>query len=129
MMNHKTLSTLTLTLAALVAGNVLAADAYAPKTSDQVRAELIEAQRTGNILANGNSGKMLNELYPSRYPAKPMAQSKTREQVLAELIEAQRTGDILADGNSGKMLKDLHPGKYPAAAVTIGNTREQVQPS
>ena len=125
-MNRKTLSVLSLALAALVAGNAFAADASAPKTRDQVRAELLEAQRTGNILAQGNSGKLLNELYPSQYPAKAVTQGKTRAQVLAELAEAQRTGDIVAQGHSGKLLNELYPSQYPAKAVTQGATRAQV---
>jgi len=48
----------------------LAADTDAPKTRDQVRAELREAQRTGDIVAGGESGQKLNELSPNRYPAK-----------------------------------------------------------
>lgn len=125
-MNRKTLSTLTLALAALAAGNALAADAAAPKTRDQVRAELIEAQRTGDIFAHGESGKKLNELYPSRYPAPAVVQGKTRAQVLAELAEAQRTGDIIANGESGKKLNELYPSRYPAKASAQANTRAQV---
>ncbi|MBT3065646.1 DUF4148 domain-containing protein [Rhodoferax sp. U11-2br] len=125
-MNRKTLSALTLSLAALVAGNTFAADLSAPKTRDQVRAELLEAQRTGNIQANGDSGKLLNELYPNQYPAKAVTQGKTRAQVLAELAEAQRTGDIVADGDSGKLLNELYPSQYPAKAVTSSVTRAQV---
>ena len=125
-MNRKTLSTLTLALAALAAGNALAADAAAPKTRDQVRAELAEAQRTGDMVAHGNSGQKLNELYPSQYPAKAVTQGNTRAQVLAELVEAQRTGDIVAHGDSGQKLNELYPSQYPAKAVTQGNTRAQV---
>lgn len=125
-MNRKYLSTLTLALAALAAGNALAANAAAPKTRDQVRAELLEAQRTGDIVADGESGKNLNELYPSQYPAKAVVQGKTRAQVLAELVEAQRTGDMVANGNSGKKLNELYPSQYPAKAVVQGNTRAQV---
>jgi hypothetical protein len=80
-----------LTLSTLAAGYASAADA--PKTREQVRAELIEAQRTGDILAQGNSGKKLNELYPSRYPATAVAQSSTRAEVLAELAQAKRSGE------------------------------------
>ncbi len=57
----------TLALAVLAAGKVLAADAATLKTRDQVRAELFEAQRTGDIVANGEVGAKLNELFPSRY--------------------------------------------------------------
>ena len=98
-MNRKTLSTLSLALAALAAGNALAAEAGGPKTRDQVRAELADAQRTGDIFGSGESGKKLNELYPSQYPAQAVAQGKTRAQVLAELAEAKRTGEF-ALGNS-----------------------------
>lgn len=125
-MNRKTLSTLTLVLVAAAAGNVLAADASTPKTRDQVLAELVQAQRTGDIVAHGNSGKLLNELYPNQYPAKVTAPGKTREQVLAELEQAQRTGDIVAHGNSGKKLNELNPSQYPAKADAPGFTREQV---
>ena len=93
-MNRKTLSTLTLALAALVAGNALAADAAGPKTRAQVRAELVEAQRSGDIFGYGEAGKKLNELYPSQYPAKPAVQGKSRAQVQTELTEAIRTGTM-----------------------------------
>lgn len=125
-MNRKYFSTLTLALAALAAGNAFAADAAGPKTRDQVRAELAEAQRTGDIVAQGNSGKKLNELYPSQYPAKAVVQGKTRAQVLAELVEAQRSGDIVANGESGKKLNELYPSQYPAKAAAQGNTRAEV---
>ena len=64
---------LILSILALAAAPVFAAnttDASAPKTREQVKAELEEAIRTGDILAPGNSGRKLNELYPSRYPEK-----------------------------------------------------------
>lgn len=112
-----------LTLSTLAAGYASAADVG--KTRDQVRAELAEAQRTGDIVAFGDSGKKLNELYPSRYPAQAVVQGKTRAQVLAELAEAQRTGDIVADSESGKKLNELYPSRYPAKA-TQTNTRAQV---
>jgi hypothetical protein len=125
-MNRKYLSTLTLALAALAAGNALAANTAGPTTREQVRAELAEAQRTGDIGAPGNSGKKLNELYPHQYPAKAAVQGHTREQVLAELAQAQRTGDMLAHGDSGKKLNELYPGHYPAKAEIQGLSRAQV---
>lgn len=113
-----------LTLSTLAAGYASAADA--PKTRAQVHAELIEAQRTGDIVAHGNSGKKLNELYPSQYPVKAVVVGKTRAEVVAELAEAQRTGDVFAQGNSGKKLNELYPSRYPAQAVVQGNTRAEV---
>lgn len=45
-------------------------DPSAPKTRAEVQAELLEAQRTGNIVSWDEQGLMLNELYPQRYPAR-----------------------------------------------------------
>lgn len=120
--------TLALALSTLASGYASATDLSSKaKTREQVRAELVEAQRTGDIVADGESGKKLNELYPDQYPAKASVPGKTRAQVLAELAEAQRTGDILADGQSGKKLNELYPHQYPAKPATLGKTRAQVQ--
>ena len=74
-------------------------DPSAPKTRAEVQAELLEAQRTGNIMAWGDSGLMLNELYPQRYPPKPAAEGLTREQVQAELRKSQPAGYFTPSGN------------------------------
>lgn len=105
---------------ALAAGHAVAQtpDASAPKTRAQVQQELREAQRAGNLPALGDSGQMLNEVYPSRYPAPSSESGLTREQVKAELLEAQRTGNLVGLDDSGQMLKELYPTRYPA---TSGN--------
>jgi hypothetical protein len=36
-------------------------------TRQQVKAELMDAIRTGNIIADVETGKKLNEIYPQRY--------------------------------------------------------------
>ena len=54
----------------------------------QVKADLAEAMRSGNMLAAGESGLTLRELNPQRYPAPVMAQGKSRAQVQAELADA-----------------------------------------
>lgn len=125
-MNRITLSALTLALATLAAGQAFAADAPSSKTRGQVLAELVQAQRSGDIMAQGNSGKNLNELFPEQYPAKVVTPGYTRAQVLAELAEAQRTGDILSMDDSGKKLNELYPDQYPAKAAAQGYTRAQV---
>jgi len=125
-MHRKYFSTLALALAAFAAGNALAAEASGPKTRAQVLTELAQAQRSGDIVAYGESGKKLNELYPSQYPAKPAVQGKTRAQVLTELVEAQRSGDIVAYGESGKKLNELYPSQYPAKPAVQDHTRAQV---
>ena len=97
-----------LLVATLGSGYAVAADtATHSVTRAQVLAELADAQRTGDIV-DTKTGKRLNELNPSLYPAKAAVQGVTREQVLAELAEAKRTGDIV-DTKTGKKLNELNP--------------------
>ena len=109
----------------LLAAFATSAQAQADKTREQVRAELDEAIRTGDMIA-GESGLKLNELYPQRYPAVAVLPAKTREQVKAELADAIHTGDMIA-GESGLKLNELYPQRYPAVAVLPAKTREQVK--
>lgn len=81
--------------------NTTATASTTGKTRDQVRAELAEAQRTGDIYASGNTGMKLNELRPDLYPAKAAVQSKTRAQVLVELVQAQRSGEFTLNQHNG----------------------------
>ena len=118
------LSIIAFAVASLSIGNALAQDT-SPKTRDQVKAELAEAIRTGDMAAN-ESGLKLNELNPSNYPAKAPFQAKTREQVKAELAEAVRTGDIMV-GERGIKLNELSPQQYPAKPVVQSKTRAQVK--
>ena len=116
-------------MTAVAAGSALAQeqDMSAPKTRAQVQAELLEAQRTGDILAYGNSSKKLNELYPGRYPAKPAAPGLARAEVKADLLAAQREGEVMALGDSGKKLNELYPSRYPARTAASGVTRAEVK--
>ncbi|MEI8031377.1 MAG: DUF4148 domain-containing protein [Comamonadaceae bacterium] len=83
--------------------------------SNPVAAELAEAIRTGDMMAIGQSGLKLNELYPSRYPAKQMQAGFTREQVKAELAEAIRTGDnFVVVGEIGGKCNEVHPNMHTA---------------
>jgi len=97
------------------------------KTREQVRAELMEAVRTGNIPCNDDSGRLMREVYPSNYPQTPAAEAKTREQVQAELQEAIRTGNIMCNNDSGMLERQVNPSRYPAAPAAAGKTRAQVQ--
>lgn len=126
-MKRSYISAIALSFAALSAGQAMAADASTPITRDEVKAELAEAVRTGDILAAGDTGLKMNELFPSNYPAKAAGQGNTRDQVKAELAEAVRTGDILADGNTGLKKNELFPGSYPAKAAVQGKSRDQVK--
>ncbi|MDB5861137.1 MAG: hypothetical protein JWQ76_4826 [Ramlibacter sp.] len=91
----------------------------ATKSREQVKAELADAIRTGDILAHGESSYQLNEVNPNRYPPAYMAAGKTREQVKAELAEAIRTGDILAGGESSLKLNELYPWTYQGVDRTL----------
>lgn len=73
-LNAKFVSALTLALATLAAGNAQTVDPAAPKTRAQVKAELLEAQRTGDIIMGGEQGWKLNELFPGRYPRREKAE-------------------------------------------------------
>jgi energy-converting hydrogenase Eha subunit B len=137
-------ASIALAVAALLTGQAHAADNVG-KTREQVRAELFEAQRTGDIVAGKDAAadefgsgayKKLNEFNPAAYPAKAVAIGKTRAQVRAELAEAQRTGDIVAGKDAGadeftsgafRKLNELNPAAYPAKPAVIGKTRAQVR--
>lgn len=97
---------------------LLSAAAFADSglTRAEVKAELTEAIRTGDVIAYGDSGQKLNEIFADRYPAKPVAFGKTRAEVKVELAHAIRTGDMLAGGESGQKLNELTPHLYPMPA-------------
>ena len=101
------------------------AQAQSEKTRDQVKAELAEAIRTGDVLASGESGLKLNELYPQRYPHAPAAVATTRAQVKAELAEAIRTGDMIASGESGLKLNEEFPQRYAKARGLYASQAQQ----
>jgi hypothetical protein len=95
-------------------------------TRAQVRADLEQALRTGDIAAPGEVGLPLNQLHPHRYPARAQLPGRTREEVRAELAHAQRTGDLFA-GESALRQNEVHPHLYPAVAMAAGRTREEVK--
>jgi hypothetical protein len=111
----------------LLAGFATTAHAQAEKTREQVRAELAEAIRTGDVLAGGDSGLKLNELYPQRYPRSVATATTSREQVKAEFAEAVRTGNVFAAGEGAFKLNEESPQRYPVATVLAGKTRAEVK--
>ena len=128
------LSVVAIALSTLVAGHALAANPAAAKTREQVRAELAEAQRNGDMIANGESGLRFNQVSPHLYPqATPVA--KTRAEVQAELAAAQASGDLIAIGAIGVRFNELFPAQYAATrtaapavgAVAQGKTRAEVR--
>lgn len=73
----------------------------------EVLAELKQAERTGDVVANAETGERAYQLYPSAYPAHVAAAGKSRAEVLAELKQAERAGDIVANAEAGTLAKDL----------------------
>ena len=125
---HPLASLLVTAIASLAVHAQAHAHEQAPLTRAEVVAQYEEAVRTGDILAPGDSGMKLNELYSNRYP-KAATAGAGRAQVVAELQAAIRSGDVLADGDSGLKENELHPQRYPATTTLApaGKTREQVR--
>jgi len=98
-------TTVLILASALIAGT----SAFAGVTREQVTAELASAARNGDIMASGESGLKLNELYPNRYPARQVQSGVTREQVKAELAAAVCSGVIMATGEIGIECNEVHP--------------------
>ncbi len=111
-MKNARISIIALALTAISAGSVFAAD-MAPKTREQVRAELMQAQRDGTLIADGQTGATFRNLFPGSFMKPMAASSASRDQVRAELMEAQRNGTLIADGQTGATFRDLYPSRYP----------------
>ncbi|WP_428422478.1 DUF4148 domain-containing protein [Methylibium sp.] len=99
------------------------AHAQAGKSREQVKAELAEAIRTGDIISS-ESGLTLREQYPANYPNRPAATGLTRAQVKAELAEAIRNGDIVS-GDSSLKLNQLSPERYVKPRAPDADTARQ----
>ena len=100
----------------LASGLISGASAFAEVTREQVKAELIDAIRTGDIMAGGEIGLKLNELHPNSYPVMQTQSGFTREQVKAELARAIRTGDYMEGGELGVKHNEVHPNHQLHAA-------------
>ena len=120
----------TLIILALSAAPAFAFDAShgaQSKTREEVKAELSQALRSGDIMAGGEIGAKVSELNSGGYQLKTPVLGKTRDQVRAELEQAVRSGDMLAAGESGSRLNELQPNLYPSKMAQAGKTREQVK--
>lgn len=102
------------------------ANAHEAKTRGQVREEFALAQANGDIIAPGDSGLTLRQLYPNRYPSRQSGESKTRAEVFAELQEARRDGDLMV-GDTGLTDRERHPKDYPTPVLAQGKTRDEVR--
>jgi len=115
---------LTITSAALIAvAGASSAMAQSPLTRDQVRAELFEAVRSGDMAQN-DVGGTLNELFPNQYPAVAKPTGKTRAEVKAELAEAIGSGELAAAREVD--LEALHQQHAQAAQVTRAQVKAEL---
>ena len=87
------LSLIALALTTASAGMAFAADASAPKTRDQVRAELMEAQRNGTLIADGQTGATFRDLNPGRYSAQTVAAQPVQPRMSMSTQVGQLQGD------------------------------------
>jgi len=115
----------TITASLLLSVLSVGAIAHPQITRELVKAELVEAIRTGDII-DGEGGLTRYERNPSAYPARAVAAGKTRDQVKAELREAIRIGDI-TDGYEGLTRYERNPSAYPARTLVAGKTRDEVK--
>lgn len=107
------------------ATSVWASDMNGP-TREQVRADLMEAQRNGTLIANGETGATFRDMNPGNYMAKPATQGLSRTEVQAAFEQARAKGELIVSTEIGLTAKQLAPGNYAAPAVQ-GKTRAQVE--
>ena len=122
-MNSAKFSAIVLAVATVASGSVFAADGGL--TREQVKAELAAAQRTGNVIANSETGALAKDVFPNLYPVAYSTADVSRDQVKAELAAAQRAGNVIANGESGQTVAELNPARFPATAST--KTRAEVK--
>jgi hypothetical protein len=122
-MNSAKFSAIVLAVAAIASGSAFAADGGL--TSAQVKAELAAAQRTGNVIANSETGALAKDVSPNLYPAAYTTEGLSRAQVKAELTAAKVAGNVIANGETGQTVAQLNPAQFPVTLST--KTRAEVK--
>jgi len=113
-------------LVLMTVGTAYAQSVQMGQTRDQVRAELVDAQRLGDLPAPGDLGRTLRETTPERYPASVVDRGLTRSEVISQLREAHRTGDVQV-GDAGRTRFEIAPQDFPARDAPHGKSRDQVR--
>lgn len=78
-------------------GYVTSVTTQAAKSRDEVRAELVSAQRAGDVVVNAESGAVA----ATHAAAAQQEPGKSRADVVAEVTRARRTGDYIANAELG----------------------------
>lgn len=120
---HRILASFAFTAASLV-GAVQAQAAEI--TREQVRAELAEARRNGELLAGGESGLRHRDISPTLYPVSAAKGMKSRAEVRADLDRARASGELIAVGDAGLRERDL-PHRQPAHVRMGDKSRADVR--
>ena len=96
-------TSIVLAIAALTAGQVMAADNAMKVTF-------------GADMLNTDTGLTFAQMFPGRYDVNPV-QSKTRAEVRAELVAARRVsnGGDMVDTQTGLTFRQMFPGRYDAS--------------
>lgn len=81
---------------------------------EQVRAEWLAAQRSGNFVVNAETGQTARDADPAHYTVAPTVITKSRREVRTETLQAIRAGDII-DAETGRKLNELNPQRYSRA--------------
>lgn len=97
------------------------------RTREQVRDELAEALRVGDVIPAGEGSLTLRQRHPTQYPLASAQAGMTRKQVKAQVTAAIRDGELIEAGEGGQTLRELHPGHYAMPPAVAGKTRTQVQ--
>jgi len=123
-MTHPTWTT---ALALVISAAFTGAHAQSPRTREEVRIELTEAIRNGDM-SSGESGLTLRQRFPGRYPqAEAPMRGLSRAQVQQDLSEATRNGELLAGGEVGWRRNDGVPGGFPRQLQVGTKTRDEVR--
>ena len=103
------------TLLLLAAAMATGSHAQTARTRAEVKAELAEAIRTGNMIGSGESGLTQRELNPQRYRVTAgSASTLTRAKVTGEFQQARAAGELVGVGESGLPLNENAAGPLPA---------------
>lgn len=116
-------SAIAFSFATLFAGQAMAVNGDTSLTREQVKAELAEAVRTGNVVT-GESSARLNEQFPQVFGQQ--ASSVTRSQVQAELAQAIQAGNVVV-GESSVRVNEAFPQNYATESNVAGKSREEVK--
>ncbi|WP_425258813.1 DUF4148 domain-containing protein [Rubrivivax sp. RP6-9] len=97
-------------------------------TREQVRAELAEARRNGDLRTGGETGLRMRDKFPGLYPAEPAAPApKSRQQVRRELEQARADGSMTLAGETGLTEAELAPHRFAARPALFAKTRDEVK--